>query len=521
MVQSFNDDFSVVWHDPKDAELTWAYDPMHQPSPLPPLAQEIVRHTIKLSMDSSVVFVNGYTFMTFGGLPTPAPEIMQRGAAAVWQEDYLPRVRQAYLGILDGDYDSVSASALGERLPVLLSESGRAFRLTMVVVIGFMSPTFELLAFCERNLGEDGAMLAATLLQGYENDSSSAGAGLGELALEALKQPAVAEALRAGRFDNLDQLPGGGEFLTRLHAYLNEYGWRPESWGVLHQPTWAEDPRVPLMLVGRYLADAASSLIGSLEAAAERREEAQAGLADLLQSEDLQELGDLLAVARLHVSISESRAMWQLLILGCLRVPILALGNKLQEAGSLNEANDIFFLSLDEVQQAAAAPSGAWLGLVSQRKLDFEHWQTLRPPGFIGAQPVHESGGSEIAAMMRHFGGGTPAPSLEPLTINGNGACAGIINGPARVLNSLAEAERLSAGDILVCKTTAPPWAPLFAIAAGVVTDSGGILSHSAICAREYSIPCVVGAHGATASIPDGAIITIDGSKGTVRIEPK
>ncbi|MCH7823598.1 MAG: hypothetical protein IH849_02250 [Acidobacteria bacterium] len=102
------------------------FPPLRWPTPLPPLAQEIVRHTMELSMDSSVVFVNGYTFMTFGGLPAPAPEIIRRGAAAVWQEDYLPRVRKAYLGILDGDYDNLSARALGERLPVLLSESGQA-----------------------------------------------------------------------------------------------------------------------------------------------------------------------------------------------------------------------------------------------------------------------------------------------------------------------------------------------------------------------------------------------------------
>ena len=74
-------------------------------------------------------------------------------------------------------------------------------------------------------------------------------------------------------------------------------------------------------------------------------------------------------------------------------------------------------------------------------------------------------------------------------------------------------------GDILVCRTTAPPWTPLFAIAAGVVTDTGGVLSHSAICAREYAIPCVVATQIATRMIEDGAMIMVDGSSGVVRIE--
>jgi len=84
---------------------------------------------------------------------------------------------------------------------------------------------------------------------------------------------------------------------------------------------------------------------------------------------------------------------------------------------------------------------------------------------------------------------------------------------------SLAGADRLEPGDVLVCVTTAPPWTPLFGIAAAVVTDTGAPLSHAAIVAREYGIPCVVAARGATAAIPDGALVTVDGGAGMVRWE--
>ncbi|MGN6359689.1 MAG: PEP-utilizing enzyme, partial [Thermomicrobiales bacterium] len=83
---------------------------------------------------------------------------------------------------------------------------------------------------------------------------------------------------------------------------------------------------------------------------------------------------------------------------------------------------------------------------------------------------------------------------------------------------SLADAGRLRPGDILVAETTAPPWTPLFISAAAVVTDTGGILCHSAVVAREYRIPAVVGTGMATAIIPDGATIEVDGNAGTVRI---
>ena len=73
--------------------------------------------------------------------------------------------------------------------------------------------------------------------------------------------------------------------------------------------------------------------------------------------------------------------------------------------------------------------------------------------------------------------------------------------------------------EILVCPATMPPWTPLFGLAKAVVTDHGGILSHTAIVAREYRIPAVVGTKIATTTVRDGQTITVDGAAGTVRLE--
>ena len=83
---------------------------------------------------------------------------------------------------------------------------------------------------------------------------------------------------------------------------------------------------------------------------------------------------------------------------------------------------------------------------------------------------------------------------------------------------NIQQGTRLKQGDILVAPTTAPPWTPLFGIAAAVVTDVGGALSHCGIVAREYGIPCVGGTIVATTKIPDGAMIEVDGTAGEVRI---
>ena len=92
------------------------------------------------------------------------------------------------------------------------------------------------------------------------------------------------------------------------------------------------------------------------------------------------------------------------------------------------------------------------------------------------------------------------------------------LRAPARVVHSLVEADALRPGEVLVAETTAPSWTPLFATAAAVVTDTGGILSHCAIVARECNIPAVVGVGAATAAIRTGQIIEVDGDNGLVRI---
>ena len=122
-----------------------------------------------------------------------------------------------------------------------------------------------------------------------------------------------------------------------------------------------------------------------------------------------------------------------------------------------------------------------------------------------------------MRAVGKFFG--APAePSTEPGTLKGHASSAGRVRGTARIIRSLAEADRLGRGEILVSETTAPPWTPLFAVAAAVVTDAGGVLSHCAVVAREYGIPAVVGAGTATQRIADGQLIEVDGDAGIVRI---
>jgi pyruvate,water dikinase len=519
MVQSYTEDFQVVWRDPADAELHWSWDKFHGPRPVPPLAADIGARTTERVFNGRSIYLNGYAYTTGWTLPGPTPEVLERGAVNVWENDYAPLIREACRRLRSADYDSMSAEDLAGSLDQLVTDACDAFRHTFYVVMGFFLPTNLLADFCEQELGPDGVQLAVTMLQGFDNESAEAGAGLGELAAEAARLPDVAAAIRERRYDDLASVKGGPEFLERFHAYLDEYGWRVDNWGLLHVETWTENPRTPLMLIGRYLSDAQSSPAAAIKRSNDQREEAAREIKSRLDDAQLARFDELLGACRAHVSISEGRAFWQLTIDGSLRVPILALGRKLVAAGVIEEPNDIFFLSDEEVQEAARGPSGSLREAVKTRKADLQRWEQMSPRPFVGAPPPPSPMPPEIQRGIARFYGSDLGPSNEDNVIKGHGASRGVVKGRARVLVELAQAERLQQGEILVCRSTAPPWTPLFAIAAGIVTDSGGILSHSAICAREYGIPCVVGTQIGTKQIPDGAMITVDGGEGTVRIE--
>jgi len=112
--------------------------------------------------------------------------------------------------------------------------------------------------------------------------------------------------------------------------------------------------------------------------------------------------------------------------------------------------------------------------------------------------------------------GTTGTPEGATGALNGTPGSRGSATGAARIVRGPGDFARVRPGDILVCPYTDPAWTPLLRIAAGVVTETGGVLSHAAIVAREYGIPAVLGVRGAMDGLRDGALITVDGNAGTV-----
>ena len=407
----------------------------------------------------------------------------------------------------------------GDAMARAMDESVTAFGYTMKPITGFMGPTFGFVGFLQEQLGPEGPQLAATLLQGFENGTAAAGAGLSELAEDAASRPAVADALRHGKFDAIESVDGGAEFMAKFRTYLDEFGWRVDSWAYLDRATWAENPRLPLTLIGHYIADPERSPAVAHRRAVEQREAAVREAESRLRSEALPQFREMLAASQAHVPVSEGRALWQLIIIGSIRVPALAIGRKLAAAGALERPEQAFLFTSGELKQAAHNPHAGVQGRSREAR------SRSCPLARDDSAAVHRraAGRDDHPARSRSHSFSSSSdwrcPKSQGARSRARRRARASPRESARVITDLSDAERLQPGEILVCKMTAPPWTPLFAIAAAVVTDTGGVLSHSAICAREYAIPCVVATQVATQLVKDGSTITVDGTKGIVQID--
>ncbi|HEU5425113.1 MAG TPA: PEP-utilizing enzyme, partial [Nitrolancea sp.] len=202
-----------------------------------------------------------------------------------------------------------------------------------------------------------------------------------------------------------------------------------------------------------------------------------------------------------------------------LRRAALATGRKLAAAGVLGSADDTDYLTLDELRQAAANPAGRdWRALTATRAAEMERYRTLTPPPAVGTMPPGPPPDDPLSRTFAKFFGVPPQPSADPDTVQGAAASAGTMIGAVKVLHSLADGGKLEPGDVMVVMTTSPPWTPLFNTAGAVVSDTGGMLSHCAVVAREYGIPAVVGTGVGTRVLHDGQLVEVDGTAGTVRI---
>jgi rifampicin phosphotransferase len=245
------------------------------------------------------------------------------------------------------------------------------------------------------------------------------------------------------------------------------------------------------------------------EVAAERKAAEGACRAVLVDRPELLSRFDaLLEVAQRYAVLRERQARDFTLAWPLLRSCALRLGEILATRGTIDAAEDVFFLTRTELE----AP-GDSRDAVADRRQRWQRQRRLAAPLDLGTPP---------RAIRRLMHGAAEAARSRPVSSDavlvGEPASPGLATGAVRIVRGPEDFRDFRDGEVLVARLTAPAWTPLFGLAVAVVTDGGTLAAHASLVAREYGIPAVVGTGDATLRLRDGQAVTVDGGAGTVEL---
>ncbi|HEX5690216.1 MAG TPA: PEP-utilizing enzyme, partial [Roseiflexaceae bacterium] len=468
-------------------------------------------------------------------LPKIAPVIGE--LQTLWEHNWLPEIREHLAFWHAFDLPNAPEAELAAHLAESLRRIERLWDLHFEI----MAPAFIALnQFQELHRQHFGANTSGDpfaphqLLHAESNSFLQADRALWLLSRKARTLPSVRAALERLPADEivpaLERCTEGQIFLAELRAWLNRYGMCGQGSDGLSDSSWLEEPLPVFRHLQSILRDPENDLEAELRIQAAERNAAveQAHQRLLTQPAQVRErYMNALRAAQTASFLSMEHHFWiDQQAMFCLRRVFLEIGRRGVAMGAFDRHDDVLYLTNDEVRSIVRRAQSPELRThIAERKTDLARARTLTPPSYLGTRPLMPPPPEDpfVRAMTQVLGAealglaerkGRPTPR----EFVGQAASPGVARGPVRILRELNDSARLRRGDILVAEATLPVWTPLFTIAAGVVTDVGGTLSHAAITAREYGIPAVVGARDASTVLRDDQLVELDGSTGVVRL---
>ena len=362
-----------------------------------------------------------------------------------------------------------------------------------------------------RWVGPEGAEVQARLITGLNNIVSAApGLELSELASLAARDPEVREAVSSpDPWPRIQALTSecATEFRARLALFMSHYGHRSVGELALAAPAWEEEPNTVLSLLRNFLhrtVEAEPQTVAARQQA--QRIAATRKVEGRLDPIRRRVFRFVLRQAQSYVSFREqTKSLWMELN-HYMRRLFREVGRRLREEGLLADAQDLYFLTFDEVERLSrVGPEDLDLGtLVRRRRAEYARNQGVKLPESFQGRPK---------PLLQEI------PASTSTVLNGIPVSPGVVTGPARVILDPREKAEVLPGEVLVAPVTDVGWTPLFLLVAGLVVDVGGPLSHGSIVAREYGLPAVVNVKTATRMVRTGQTITVNGSTGEVFLE--
>ncbi|HIZ36570.1 MAG TPA: phosphoenolpyruvate synthase [Candidatus Ruania gallistercoris] len=345
------------------------------------------------------------------------------------------------------------------------------------------------------------------------NITAQMGLDLLEVADAVRRYPEVVTYLRETEAEDfLDQLPalaGGEQARAAIQQYLDTYGMRCIGEIDITRPRWSEQPTalLPAILTNVDAFEPGEAQRRFAEGLRVARTKEQDVLEEVLRLPDGEqkaaETKRMIDRVRAFTGYREYPKYAMIRRYFVYKQALLREARDLVDEGVLTDAEDVFHLTFQEFVDAVSSRR-VDLDLIRRREAEHEEFTALTPPRVLT---------SDGEAVLGEYG----RTDLPPGTLPGLPVSAGTVEGRARVVHDVAEAD-LEPGDILVTAFTDPSWSPLFVGIAGLVTEVGGLMTHGAVVAREYGLTAVVGVEGATETIRDGDRIRVNGTAGYVEI---
>jgi pyruvate,water dikinase len=343
------------------------------------------------------------------------------------------------------------------------------------------------------------------LLAGCETKTAVVNRELHELAQLAARTPALRQALLGAAGKDVwgdGRLGAFADFAARLQRFLEDHGHREMDMDYYH-PTWSGQPWIVLDAVALILRseigeDPAETARKLRQRYADTEHAFLAGLPEALRFF----FRELVRLTRTYTALDDLEHYQTTRVNPIARSAALAMGRRLQERGILDAAEDVFFFHKADLEELVAA-------------YPKEDRDGLRRRAYAAKQSYEASRQQTPPWSLEE----TAAPTEHGEALRGLPGSPGRVTGPVFRVVDPADFARFPKRAVLVARTTNPAWTPLFYSACGLITESGGPLSHGAVTAREMRLPAVMSVRGAMTLLQDGQMVTVDGTQGMVSLQ--
>ena len=529
-------EFPVKWESENEANLFWSWDNFHTPLPQTPMSFDVTEFAQKARKQSTIYLgsyrsgtktkvINGYPYSTSTTQPMgpKKKKARKQNIAAkfeslrdIWDKEWLPKLKKDLEKLKAVNYSDLSDHSLWNKVKQVLKIHANHWYIHHLVVLPIVEQSNQFEEVCGEVFKSNKESATSILLHGDETMTVRSIKGLERLGDLANKDDDIRQILKnnSGAKDaisRLKQLQNGKEWLEVFQSYLDEFGYRCTGFD-LSFPTWIEDKTFVIKIISNTVKNKTieSSSDGfNRQSLKKERDALLMNAREICKSNPdlLKKFNAMYNLAQQLWPIKENHSHYiDQASTAMVRLAIIEVGRRLEAKSIINKVEDIWYIHLGEAKSALLGKVPDKIDtLISTRRLERKKFSKLTPPKYLGTFPPDHEDTSQEFSVDESSG-----------TLRGTSASAGEASGIARVILSPDDFHKVRNGDILICRSTAPMWTPLFTMVSGLVSESGGVLSHPAVVAREFRIPSVVGLQNATNLIKDGEPITISGSDGLV-----